>query len=63
MADEIAKPPGRPMRYPYTFSAKLAQFPLKWMIANQPLWKYYCFGLLVSFPVFWKIDRMGKKNC
>jgi hypothetical protein len=62
MAEEAAKAPGRPMRYPYTLSAKIAQFPIKWIINNQPLWKYYFLGVIVAFPVFYKIDRMGENQ-
>jgi hypothetical protein len=60
MSEEAAKPVGRPMKFPYTWSAKIAQFPLKFHINNNPLWKYYIFGVLASIPIFYKIDRMGK---
>lgn len=54
------KPVGRPMKFPYTFSAKIAQFPLKFYIKNQWIWRYYFIALGVSLPVFYKIDRMGE---
>ena len=56
----VEKPLGRPMKFPYTFSAKIAQFPLKFYIKNQWIWRYYFIALGVSLPVFYKIDRMGK---
>lgn len=60
MAEEAAKPVGRPMRFPYTLSAKIAQFPFKFYINNNPLWKYWVIGIIASIPVFYKIDRAGK---
>jgi hypothetical protein len=45
------------MKYPYTFSAKIAQFPLKWHINNQWLWKYWFIGIAISAPLFYKIQR------
>jgi hypothetical protein len=59
MSEEVVKPAGRPMKFPYTWSAKIAQFPLRFLINNNPLWKYYFLGVLASVPVFWKIDRAG----
>lgn len=60
MAEEAAKPVGRPMRFPYTWSAKIAQFPLKWYVNSNPLWKYYFLGVIVALPVFYKVDRLCK---
>lgn len=60
MSEEASKAPGRPMRYPYTWSAKIAQFPLRFYINNNPLWKYYFLGVIAAIPVFYKIDRLGK---
>lgn len=63
MTDVAAeKPVGRPMKFPYTFSAKIAQFPLKFYIKNQWIWRYYFIALGLSLPVFYKIDRMGKQS-
>ncbi|RZC37181.1 uncharacterized protein BDFB_007715, partial [Asbolus verrucosus] len=44
MADKAEKV-GRPMKFPYTFSAKIAQFPLKYYIKNQWIWRYYGLAL------------------
>lgn len=59
MADKVEKP-SNPMKYPYTFSAKLAQFPFKFYIQNQWMWRYYAFGFVCSLPVFYKIHKLGK---
>merc|ERR1711973_209473 len=51
---------GRQMKYPYTFSAKLALFPYRHHIQNHWVFKYYTFGLIASFPVFMWLS--GKIN-
>jgi hypothetical protein len=56
----VEAPVGRPMKFPYTFSAKIAQFPLKFHIKNNWIWRYYLIALGVSIPIFYKIDRMGE---
>jgi hypothetical protein len=53
-------PPARPMKYPYTFSAKIAQFPLKYYFQNQWIWRYYFIAVAVCAPVFYSISRLGK---
>lgn len=58
MSDAAAKPVGRPMKFPYTFSAKIAQFPYKFYIKNQWMWRYYIIGVAVSAPVFYKISQL-----
>ena len=60
MADAPA--PGRPMKFPYTFSAKIAQFPIKFYFQKQWIWRYYFIALVASLPVFYKIDRLGKSQ-
>lgn len=60
MSDAAAKPLGRPMKFPYTFSAKIAQFPLKFYVQKQWGWRYYGIALLVSAPVFYKISKLGE---
>ncbi|KAG8228433.1 hypothetical protein J437_LFUL003910 [Ladona fulva] len=49
----------RRMKFPYTFSAKIAQFPLKFYIQNQWVWRYYFIGLAVTFPIFWSISNLA----
>jgi len=51
---------GRQMKYPYTFSAKLALFPYRHHFQNHWVFKYYTFGLIASFPVFMWLN--GKIN-
>merc|ERR1711860_155253 len=48
------------MKYPYTFSAKLALFPYRHHFQNHWVFKYYTFGLIASFPVFMWLS--GKIN-
>lgn len=60
MTEVPAEPVGRPMKYPYTFTAKLAQFPLKFHIKNQWIWRYYFIALGCCVPIFYKIDRLGE---
>lgn len=56
------KDTSRQMKFPYTFSAKMVQFPAKFYINNNWMWKYYCFGFLVSLPIFYKIQRMSNSE-
>ncbi|VVD04360.1 uncharacterized protein LOC126964813 [Leptidea sinapis] len=52
--------PGRPMKYPYTFTAKAAQFPLKFYFQNQWIWRYWLGGgLILSIPIFYKIHKLS----
>lgn len=55
------------MKFPYTFSAKLAQFPLFFYMKNNWIWMYYPLGASVAFYAFYKIHRVvnsesSKKN-
>ncbi|XP_019865353.1 uncharacterized protein LOC109594569 isoform X2 [Aethina tumida] len=58
MADKVEKV-GNPMKYPYTFTAKMAQFPWKHYFKNQWIWKYYAVSLLVCIPVFKSISNLS----
>lgn len=40
MADK-AEVPARPMKFPYTISAKIAQFPWKFYVSNNWIYRYY----------------------
>ncbi|KAJ8723643.1 hypothetical protein PYW07_007623 [Mythimna separata] len=55
----MSSAPGRPMKFPYTFSAKIAQFPMKFYVQNQWIWKYWMIGIAVSVPVFYKIHKLA----
>ncbi|PNF34909.1 hypothetical protein B7P43_G01417 [Cryptotermes secundus] len=52
-------PPARPMKYPYTFSAKIAQFPIKFYFQNQWIWRYYFISLVLCAPVFYSISKLA----
>ena len=62
MSDAAAKPAGRPMRYPYSFSAKIAQFPFKHYIKNQWIWIYYFISVAACIPVFYKISKLANST-
>ncbi|XP_013787121.1 uncharacterized protein LOC106471080 isoform X2 [Limulus polyphemus] len=49
--------PSRPMKYPYTFSAKIAQFPYKFHFTKNWFLKYYIFGFALSYPIFLYIHK------
>lgn len=49
----------RQMKVPYTFAAKIAQFPLKHYLKNQWIWKYYIIAVVCCIPVFYKIGKMS----
>uniref|UniRef100_A0A1A9VYD4 Uncharacterized protein n=1 Tax=Glossina austeni TaxID=7395 RepID=A0A1A9VYD4_GLOAU len=58
MADKAEKAVGNPMKFPYTFSAKIAQFPMKHYIKNQWIWRYYFVALGVC-PQFRNFEAMA----
>ena len=48
----------RPVKYPYTLTAKIANFPYKYYIQYSWLYKYYIIGTLVCLPIFYNSDDM-----
>lgn len=54
---------GRMMKYPYTFSAKVAQFPWAHYTKNVWLFKYYGVGVGLCIPIFMWIQKMCKLFC
>lgn len=50
----------RPMKFPYTFTAKLVQFPWMYYIKNNWLYKNYVIAIVVSLLAFVKIQNIGK---
>lgn len=50
------------MKYPYTLSAKIAQFPYFYYMKNNNIWMYYPLGCLVAFYVFIKIHKMSNSE-
>ncbi|KAJ8976304.1 hypothetical protein NQ317_010258 [Molorchus minor] len=49
----------RPMKYPYTFTAKMVQFPWKYYFTNQWIWKYYAISFVLCLPVFNSIRKLA----
>lgn len=50
----------RPMKFPYTFSAKIAQFPFKYYYKNNWMFRYYWYGVIGSIPVFAYFQKLCK---
>lgn len=46
------------MKFPYTLSAKIAQFPIFFYMKNNWIWMYYPLGALGGFWVFTKIHAV-----
>lgn len=42
----------RRMKFPYTFTAKLVHFPIKFYITHNWMWRYYFIAVIVCLPVF-----------
>lgn len=60
MSDAPAKPPGRPMKYPYTHAARFAQFPYKFYWKNSWLVRYWMYSTIICLPIFYSIQKMCK---
>lgn len=60
MADAAEKPVGRPMKFPYTFTAKFVQFPWKYYIKNQWIYRYYGISLILCLPLFNSIRKLSQ---
>ncbi|XP_068234122.1 uncharacterized protein roh [Palaemon carinicauda] len=54
---KVDKMSGRMMKYPYTLTAKIAQFPLGYYVKNQWIFKYYIISLGLCIPVFSWIQK------
>lgn len=50
------------MKFPYTFSAKMAQFPYFFYMKNNNIWMYYPLGFLVSLYVFKQIHDLANSE-
>ncbi|XP_018916477.2 uncharacterized protein roh [Bemisia tabaci] len=59
-ADTAAEGPSRRMRWPYTMSAKMAQFPFKMYYDKAPLTHYLILGFVCSWPLFIFFQRMAR---
>jgi len=47
----------RTMVFPYTMTARLAQFPFKWYWKNEWLMRYYAYAIVICIPVFFWIQK------
>ncbi|XP_053985989.1 uncharacterized protein LOC128880203 isoform X1 [Hylaeus volcanicus] len=52
---------GRPMKYPYTLTAKIAQFPFKMYFTSPKSWvfKWWLISIIATAPLFYKIQRLS----
>lgn len=60
--ESTPKDTSRQMKFPYTYTAKIAQFPLNFHFKNNWMWKYYVYGFIVSIPIFFKIHRLSNSK-
>lgn len=51
--------PKRHMKYPYTFTAKIMQFPYKFYVQNNWAYRYYIFAVIACIPVFKYCSNIG----
>ncbi|KYN28418.1 PREDICTED: uncharacterized protein LOC108770428 [Trachymyrmex cornetzi] len=49
----------RRMKYPYTFTAKIAQFPYKYYWKHSWLYRYFLLSSLITVPIFYKIQKLS----
>ncbi|XP_014602714.1 PREDICTED: uncharacterized protein LOC106786140 [Polistes canadensis] len=57
MAEEKSK--GRPMRFPYTFAAQVAQFPYRHYLKHSWLMRYWLIAIVVASPLFMKLQQLS----
>lgn len=55
-----SKSVGVPMKFPYTFSAKIAHFPWMFYFNNNWIAKYYVIAILCSVPLFAYLSALSK---
>ncbi|RVE45767.1 hypothetical protein evm_000602 [Chilo suppressalis] len=58
----LAGKSGRHMKFPYTLSAKIAQFPFLHYTKHNFIWMYYPVGILVSSYFFFKIHLLSNSE-
>ncbi|XP_020291112.1 uncharacterized protein LOC109858362 [Pseudomyrmex gracilis] len=51
--------PFRRMKFPYTFTAKFAQFPHAYYTKHSWLFRYWHIGILLTIPIFYKIQKLS----
>ncbi|GJQ88701.1 hypothetical protein Trydic_g23124 [Trypoxylus dichotomus] len=54
--------PERPMAFPYTFTAKIVQFPWAFYVKNNWIYKYYFIAIAVCIPIFNSIDNLSNSD-
>lgn len=59
MGDAAAEQVARPMKFPYTHTAKIAHFPWKYYFNNVWLYKYFGIACILCFPVFDSIRKLS----
>lgn len=54
----------RRMKFPYTFTARLVQFPYKYYYNQKNAWvfRYGLYAAILTLPVFYKIEKLSKCN-
>ncbi|KAK2583061.1 hypothetical protein KPH14_009094 [Odynerus spinipes] len=55
----MADAPKRAMKYPYTLTAQIMQFPYKHYWNHSWLFKYWIIGSIFVAPIFWKIQKLS----
>ena len=48
----------RHMKYPYTLTAQIRQFPFKYHFNNNWIYRYYTYAFFVTLPVFAYIHKV-----
>ncbi|XP_015120269.1 uncharacterized protein LOC107043332 [Diachasma alloeum] len=48
----------RYMKFPYTTTAKVYFFPYKYHWKHAWFTRYWCYGILLTLPVMWKITKL-----
>ncbi|KFB36672.1 AGAP000669-PA-like protein [Anopheles sinensis] len=49
----------RRMKFPYTLSAKVVQFPTQHYLKTQWIWRYYFVAFGMSIPLFYKLHQLA----
>lgn len=61
----VFRPQGKPMAYPYTMSAKLSQFPWRFLWHRSWTSRYFAYAVVfLVWPAYWQIDKVltGPEN-
>lgn len=52
----------RQMKFPYTTTAQLRQFPYKYYFEKSWFFRYGFYAMFVSMPVFWMLQKMSNSE-